>query len=682
MRLTIRIFILALAAFLVERCEAQAYSPVILKAGQIDSTSLKALTDGIYLQAGAKTEREKAEAIWRFLLTDGRFVKPGFWYHIAGWAYEEPLGEVLDPIKLLNSYGFGLCYHIAPLLEAAYDAGGFDDARVWFLTGHTVAEVFYQGKYHYFDSDMMGYNPEGSGPLKQRPVASVHDIEQNGNIILGKLAGRNHEDPSGVDVPWYPADVRANAIGGLAELFTTTNDNWLYPFKRYSQGHTMDFVLRPGERMVRYFRPETNGLYYLPYSFNGVAWHEFPTEIDEYHIRTEDGPRSQKDARLWATGKIEYRPQLSEAAASSPSGKGTSIVFDMPCPYVIIDARYAMNVSLSAASDSLTIESSVDGGHVWTGDASVKGPFHGPWNASAAVIVKSEHGELKTVTGTYGYKLRITQHGNGEGHAIRDLVLTTVFQSNPRSLPELARGKNELAYRATGQDRTEIPVRADHLDRFVSKIENANYTSRDGQGFVTNCGSKPGEITFALQGRDGSELAGFDAGGRFLDLRDGLAPDKLTAEVRSVEPWPSKDAAAPAAKISWALKEEGPYQTLWRYDPKLTWKDGKPISRTLRWPEVDKRVDRLPPGARQAFVRYTISGMAIDDFRLAAIRPVSRSSSPVQVTQIWKENGIRKSHSELIDAGAREQKFNVSVPEAASVENEAVIIECLRKKVR
>ena len=81
---------------------------MLLKAGQPDTTNLKVLASDIYQQAHANTPREKAEAIWRFFLTDGRFVKPGFWYHIAGWAYEEPLGEVLDPIKLLNSYGFGL----------------------------------------------------------------------------------------------------------------------------------------------------------------------------------------------------------------------------------------------------------------------------------------------------------------------------------------------------------------------------------------------------------------------------------------------------------------------------------------------------------------------------------------------------------------------------------------------
>ena len=190
-----------------------------------------------------------------------------------------------------------------------YDAGGFEDSRVWFLTGHTVAEVFYDGDYHYFDSDMMGYNPIGSGPLKQRRVASVHDIEQNGNIILGKMKGPKQVEAGSVDYPWYPADVRAGAIGDLAGLFTTTNDNRLYAFKRYPQGHSMDFVLRPGERMIRYFHPESPQLYYLPYEFDGTSWREFPQEMAEYHIRTNDGPRSQKDNRTWGTGRIEYRPQ-------------------------------------------------------------------------------------------------------------------------------------------------------------------------------------------------------------------------------------------------------------------------------------------------------------------------------------------------------------------------------------
>lgn len=115
--------------------QAQVFPPVILLEEQPDPTGLRRLAEGVIANAKAATPRRKAEAVWRFFPTDGRFVPPGFWYHIEGWAYEEPKGEVLDPVKLLNSYGFGLCYHAAPVLEAVFEAAGFEDARVWFLTG-------------------------------------------------------------------------------------------------------------------------------------------------------------------------------------------------------------------------------------------------------------------------------------------------------------------------------------------------------------------------------------------------------------------------------------------------------------------------------------------------------------------------------------------------------------------
>ena len=59
---------------------------------------------------------------------------------------------------------------------------------MWFLTGHTVTEVFYDGAYHHYDSDMLGYNPVGKGDPRRLPVASVRQIEKDGGIILGKSA--------------------------------------------------------------------------------------------------------------------------------------------------------------------------------------------------------------------------------------------------------------------------------------------------------------------------------------------------------------------------------------------------------------------------------------------------------------------------------------------------------------
>lgn len=654
---------------------AQVYSPVVLKEGQVDTTDLAALAQSIYARAGAKTPREKAEAIWRFFLTDGRFVTPGFWYHIAGWAYEEPNGEVLDPIKLLNSYGFGLCYHIAPLLAAVWKAGGFEDARVWFLTGHTVAEVFYYGQYHYYDSDMMGYNPIGSGPLKERTVASVHQIEQDGNIILGKLIGPKKVDPAAVDNPWYPADVRADAIGGLAELFTTTGDNRLYAFTRYSRAHTMDFVLRPGERLIRYYRPHPSGLYYLPYQFDGTTWREFPQEIARYHIRTADGPQSQKDQRTWATGIIEYRPPVSDFRAVSHN---TRVVIPMPCPYVIIDARFTMDVSLPAEGDALAIDTSVDGGRTWTSSSAAEGPFRGPWTAVPAVLVKSEHGERTAVSGTYGYLVRLTLHRARPADRIElnDVKLSTRFELNPRSLPELTAGHNELRYHAGRMVRSELPVRADRLTGFATNMMNVRFEGSDGQGYLVSRAAQRGEIVLPVEAPDGRDFRSVDLGGRFLDLRDGLAPDKFTAEVRHVTPWRAKNAPAPAADLSWALTRAGPYHTMWTYNPELTWKDGQMIDRTLRWPEVDRHLDTLPQGTRRVYVRYRLRGMALDKLRLAVSQIARTPPSPLTITHLWQENGIDRQKAENVAPSQQHLNYAIDIPASAAVKNEALILEC------
>jgi hypothetical protein len=656
---------------------AQVYSPLVTVAGQPDTTDLKAMTRQIYRQAHAQTDREKAEAIWRFYLTDGRFVKPGMFYHIAGWAYEEPGGEVLDPIKLLNSYGFGLCYQVAPLLEATWDAGGFRDSRVWFLTGHTVAEVLYDGAYHYFDSDMMGYNPVGSGPVKLRPVASVHQIEQDGNIILKNVTAPRQVDPNAVDYPWYPADVRADAIPGLAELFTTTNDNYVYPFKRYARGHEISFVLRPGERMIRYFHPESMDVFYLPYQYDGSRWTEFADRFKQFNLRTANGPRSEKDVRTWSTGRIEYRPPADALAAWAKSSQDSAaLVLSMPCPYVIIDAAFDMAIDLNSPQDSLLAETSVDGGLSWVGSASQAGPFHGPWHIRPARLTQTEHGQLNAVAGTYGYLLRLSFHGSGNARSVvHDPLLATVFEVNPRTLPALAPGHNALEYRAAPDVRTELPVRITQIDRFAAKVTNAMYQDQGGQGFIVNKNASPGEVIFALADPNGGVLNGFDVGARFLDLRNGLAPDKFTAEVRKVTPWPAAANAAVCASLAWSARPEGPWTTLWTYDPNPKWLDGQAIDRMLRWPEVDRSVRGLPGGTRRVYVRYFAQGIAIDSVRLAVIRNVEPSPSPLRVTHVWKKDGAEQQSIQDIPGGTLTRHYAVDVPPGA-FSNEALILEC------
>jgi hypothetical protein len=642
----------ALAFALAVSAAGQVYSPKVLLKGQPDASDLRSLAQGIYAQAAAHTPRERAEAIWRFFLTDGRFVKPGFWYHIAGWAYEEPMGEVLDPVKLLNSYGFGLCYQIAPVLESVWKAGGFEDARVWFLTGHTVAEVFYDNAYHYYDSDMMGYNAVGHGSPKQLPVASVHQIEQDGNIVLSKLRGPRQVDPAAVEAPWYPADVNEDAIGGLAELFTTTADNRLFPFERSPQGHTMNFELRPGERLIRYFEPEPAGNYYLPYKSTGSAWKEFPQEIAAYQIKTTDGPHSQKDERRWATGLLEYRLPIRGEAKS---------VFEVHSPYVIVDAQFEFDAVLSSDSQALTVETSTDDGHTWSPAATLRGPHRGAWQIEPAILTRSEHGHRTAVSGSYSYLVRVTKDSGTE---LRSGMLRTRIQLNPRTLPQLAAGRNELVYSA-GPAVVRRAVTPE-----PTRVTNAHYVSDGGQGYWLPIWDAPDEFIFRLVGHDSQPLAGFDAGGRFLDLSAGLAPDKFTAEVRKVAAVPATNAAA---SIAWSKSPEGPFQTIWEYDPHLKWKDGIAIDRTLLWPEVDRHVELS--GTPEVYVRYRIRDLAIDNFRLAVETNGRSEPASLEVTHLWKENGMAKSSSKQIPAGATAYQYAVEIPKDAKVENQAVIFQ-------
>jgi len=650
--------LICLALVLACSASAQVYSPRVVRQGQPDASSLHALVGDIYRQAGAQTPRERAEAIWRFFLTDGRFVQPGFWYHIAGWAYEEPMGEVLDPVKLLNSYGFGLCYQIAPVLEAVFKAGGFDDARVWFLTGHTVAEVFYDGAYHHYDSDMMGYNTIGKGPAKESEVASVHQLESDGSIILSKLKGPKEVDPSVVDYPWYPADLREGAIGGLAELFTTTSDNYLFPFERAPYGHIMNFALRPGERLVRHFRPEKPDLYYLPYKFNGTSWEEFPQEVAEYNIRTADGPRSQKDDRLWATGRLEYNP---------PVDSKESAVYPVQSPYVIIDAEFRLSADLASKDESLKVDTSTDGGRSWEPAGELRGPHKGEWRTEPAVLTRSAHGRRTAVSGSYNYLVRVTRSA---GTQLQSIFLSTRIQLNPRTLPALTNGRNELSYSSVAfHARYTVPVTAATAKDAAQNVTNARYVSEGGQGYWVPASGGTAEFVFRITSPDGAPLSGFDAGGRFLDLSSGLAPDKFTAEVRKVAPLKTYKTAA---SIAWSNSPKGPFQTIWEYDPHLQWKDDTQIDRTLLWPEVDRHVEATGP---EIYIRYRIEGLAIDDFRLAAIKHPARSKSILEVTHVWKEDGTEKTAVQRIPSAVGGRQYAIETSPTAIISNEAIIFE-------
>ncbi len=687
---------LILAAALVSPARARVFTPWVTVKGQPDTRDLGRLTATLYENAGAVTDREKAETLWRYLLTDGRFVEPGMFYHIAGWAYEEPVGEVLDPLKLLNSYGFGLCYQDGPLLEALFEAGGFQDARSWFLTGHTVCEVFFDGRYSMLDVDMMGYTTVGDGDPRTLPIAGVRELEADRSIITAKLLAPDRADTSKVIYPWYPADVQVKAMGGYADIFTSGDDNWLFPFRRYSSGHSMDYLLRPGEKLIRYYQPESSSLYYLPFKHVDGRWSEFPREIPQYNINTEDGPHSQKDERVWATGRLEYTPPLHRQSAFYPErGEGfnhnlslpetaggalgrldgsrpATAVFEMNSPWVLIDGQFELYAELAAAHNQLIVETSTDRGRSWEVAGQLRGPYSGPWRCAPRVLSVSEHGTRGALSGTYGYLVRITLAGPDGRVALRDLRLTSIFQLNPRSLPALAGGKNELLY-SPGKVvvRRSLPVELSRLADFALEVDRLVYTRENSNGLVYPERWKKGAAVFELTAPGGGELSGISAGGRFLVLGE-IAPEKTTAETRPTRLKGSPAGAA--ARLEWALSPAGPWRELWEYKAPAKWRDGHSENRLLAWPEVDRSVE-LPAGTKTAYVRYSLDGMALDDIRLASSSPADGPGGALVITHRWRSRNVPRSFSVRLDEASRELNYTVNTG-PGEVTNLAVEFEC------
>ena len=467
------------------------------------------------------------------------------------------------------------------------------------------------------------------------------------------------------------------------------------------QSRAMDFVLRPGERLSRYFHAETPQLFYLPYQFDGKTSREFPQEIAVFRIRTEDGPKSQKDARHWATGKIEYRPALQDRNAYYPAwnsgfnenlllpvsatrpfltrqegSRPARAVFEMPSPYVLIDAVFQMQVVLQSAEHGLHVETSTDGGQRWVSAGQLKGPYRGQWKTEPFVGVVSEHGRFTAVSGSYGYLVRFTLSGPAPAEAVQieEVELTSRLQLNPRTLPELHEGSNELVFTSgKAMRRRTLPVVLEDLVHYAKTVNQIQVQDERGQSFLVNRAGTEGAVVFEIENPDGTPIQAFDAGARFLDLHDGLAPDKLTAEVRPIQfKIDSMPDAERAAAMEWSLSASGPFQPLWHYSANPVWRDKQPIDRTLRWPEVDRSVRRLPPNCRKVYLRYRLKGLAVDKIRLAVWSAVPQVPSTLEITHLWEEAGQQRSHVERID-GPAEHNYSVQVGAGGEVINKAII---------
>ena len=363
------------------------------------------------------TNEEKALACYD-VVRRGMFQYP--------WVYDvrERREEWHDAVKLLNTYGHGLCGIQARTLGALYrKVFGFDNTRLIGVTeaqpgdwemevdcgaftfsrmqkgyslqnrqGHTTVEVFYDGHWHHLDPtvEFYAYTRDGSR------IAGIEDTMGEPSLVT---------NPSR-SIPGLMPD------GDLSQVFYKSQ---LAPWKP-GPGYfivmdtAMDLTLKPGQGVT----------WFWAHPHRRFFW---PDPVAERFVQDyfQAGPRHPDPAvgawRHYGNGTFSTRVDRMTA----PEG------LSLPFPYVLVGGKLSFRADTEGLRLLLCCEGASDG----------------------EMTVETHTGEQRVdlsdfVMGGYGLDLSLEGKGN-----IGDLRIDLYFQHNFITRPRLLPGENVI--RLTGE---------------------------------------------------------------------------------------------------------------------------------------------------------------------------------------------------------------------------------------
>lgn len=385
-------------------------------------------------------------------------------HHLAG-----------NTIYNLNSVGAGACSQFATAAIQLLDAAGWQGAAEGFSWGgHTVCMVapairrrdgriigFDKRRWFMIDADGIRgpvYSQTGSGEL-----AELAELEENrsNNIVLGCAMG-NGRLASGLAAARY------------AEMVNSLDDNRFSDDARrfhIREGHTMAFVLRPFESLIRPFRNVGARTFVNGRSrvlVCGQACHMYGTDDGVY-------PRPEIELpHVYGNGILRYNPSLGQEhirrtldqgiGLAAAGGLGFTVEphgvgewrYNVALPYGIVGARVALETTHPA--------------HVEVGIAC--GP-EGRWHTADLTRtpgrVQADLTAAFAQLAYFDYRLRIRLKHDAPDQCpvVTFLCVDTVFLCNPRSLPHLERGENRIHYCDASASAT--PRRIEIAYRFAER---------------------------------------------------------------------------------------------------------------------------------------------------------------------------------------------------------------------
>jgi len=367
-------------------------SPWIIVNGQRSWRTIDDILEEI-LEEGM-SDAEKARAIWEFARRHR--------YH-----FTTADDEVKDTVKMLNVYGYTLCWDEAYTVANLWQAAGLKIRR-GVPHGHCTTEVFYDGRYHLLDSDehLLVLLRDNETIAGEEEIARDHDLMKRSHAY-GILSPENRQTSEQATSVFVHTGPRA---GG----------------RPFVGDHRMEIDLRPGESLA------------WEWADRGKHHSRKPPRL--CNGRLIFTPRLNPEFERWAENAENLRLGDTGLVPIDPT-RESILIYRLSSPYVMVGGSAKLQ-------DSWSLEFSRDG-EQWSALDAERGnrtlDSHLPHDGPA----------------TYRYLLRLRATGQHLGR----LEIETDLQMAPLSLPALEIGDNEIGYADENSDARRILLTHRWLER-------------------------------------------------------------------------------------------------------------------------------------------------------------------------------------------------------------------------
>jgi len=403
-------------------------NPWLQRAGTMDTRTLKSIVDSIVTPG--MSDKEKARRIWEFEINNR--------FHATTQD-----DEVADVVKRVNVYGYTLCYDESKDISDLWRAAGLK-VRKGYPTGHSLAEVYYDGGWHELDSDesIISLLRDNETIASESQIVADHDLMKRTHTY-GVLAPDNRLTDEGGAALIYWEGPRSGEQPSLTK-------------------HTMDFTLRPQESITWAWNP-AGRFHAAPYPSDpgskdpnqwNKRWRVIAHVMDGNTTYAPDLSKPSTLQYLQTTG-VEQRLPGKFGNGLYLTGDTGSIDVPVKTAYPVVGGRLIVNLARqNVNADTVAISISFDDGKTWN---HVQTSFGSDFDR---MYVDLNPFFPQTGPARYQYILRFTLNSPSEKPevALNGFVLRSTLEMALLAMPGVVLGQNQFTFADDSPTATKVRI--------------------------------------------------------------------------------------------------------------------------------------------------------------------------------------------------------------------------------